>query len=82
MKPPVPEHPLNTLEDDRDTQNDRYRVLSANSDDPEDVSEWCATSTFWKAEAVFALLKIHRQRLELPLLALMDGNTILTSDHD
>lgn len=82
MRTPAPQHPIDTMEDDLDAEYERYRVLSANSDDPDDVSEWCATSTLWKAEAVFALLRTHRQRLGLEHLGLMDGNTMLQSDPD
>ena len=52
--------------------DDRYEVLSSATTDPEDVSLWCATDTLWKAEAVFALLAAHGERLDIGFIGLRD----------
>ena len=50
----------------------RYEVLSTHTGEPDDVSLWCETATLWKAQAVFALLKTHRERLDIRHMALID----------
>ena len=56
----------------RDDLDNRYEVLSTIVAGPGEVVQWCATGTFWKAEAVFELLGPHRARLGYANLALRD----------
>ena len=52
-----------------------YTICSTSSGDPEDVSIWCETDMLRKAEAVFDLLKTHRERIGIRYLALINEHT-------